>query len=82
MHGDLSPHLHTSECNDIINLYKGCQRNNPFKKFLGYCSQLDRDMVNCLRKERFARQKRNAVAAEKKKLEVQERLRNYIKEQK
>lgn len=55
---------------------------HPFRKFLGECSQLEREMIKCLRKERFARQKANAVAAEKKKLEIQERMRTLRKEQK
>lgn len=82
MHGDLSPHLHTPGCNAIIDLYKSCQRDHPFRRFLGHCSQLDREMVKCLRKERFARQKANAAAAEKKKIEVQERMKLHGKEQK
>jgi hypothetical protein len=27
---DLSPHLHTDECNFLIRLFKECERDMPF----------------------------------------------------
>ncbi|KAG8563135.1 hypothetical protein GDO81_015953 [Engystomops pustulosus] len=48
---DLSPHLHTEECNVIINLLKQCHLDNKFLKYFGQCNEIDREMRKCLRKE-------------------------------
>uniref|UniRef100_A0A8C5R6G1 COX assembly mitochondrial protein n=1 Tax=Leptobrachium leishanense TaxID=445787 RepID=A0A8C5R6G1_9ANUR len=67
MHPDLSPHLHTEECNVLINLLKLCHQDNKFLKYFGQCNDIDKDMLKCLRKEYSDNRARSRAKSEEMK---------------
>lgn len=64
MHTDLSAHLHTPECNELIAKLKDCHIQFPIQKFFGYCNSLDSAMVKCLKAERLAKRNKNYEKAQ------------------
>lgn len=82
MHSDLSPHLHTPECNRLIDLLKKCYAENKFGKFVGVCSDFDQQMVNCLREERKDNSRKNREQSLEKHRRIQERMKQIDNEEK
>ncbi|XP_055385227.1 COX assembly mitochondrial protein 2 homolog [Condylostylus longicornis] len=76
MHPDLSPHLHTPECNRLIDLLKACHTENKFLRFVGQCNEIDRELWRCLKKEREENIRNNRRKAQEK----HQRIREKIKE--
>ncbi|XP_053304960.1 COX assembly mitochondrial protein 2 homolog isoform X2 [Spea bombifrons] len=64
MHPDLSPHLHTDECNVVINMLKQCHLDNKFLKYFGQCNDINREMLKCLKKEYEDNRAKNRAKSE------------------
>lgn len=67
MHTDLSAHLHSDKCNELIQLLQKCHDDYPFRKLLGYCNHEDAQMLKCLKEERLTRRALNRQKSEEMK---------------
>ncbi|XP_055323397.1 COX assembly mitochondrial protein 2 homolog [Sitodiplosis mosellana] len=74
MHPDLSPHLHTDECNKLVQELFACRKDNLFLKFFGKCNTPYDRMLACMKQERLARRAKNAETARQKQELVREKV--------
>lgn len=66
MHPDLSPHLHSEECNELISKLHNCHKENKFLKFIGVCNDIDSAVWKCMKAERLEKRKKNQMAGEER----------------
>ena len=59
MHPDLSSHLHTSECNDLIKALVRCHEEKKYGRFFFGCNAEDTAMSRCLKQELENRRREN-----------------------
>ncbi|CAJ0954558.1 unnamed protein product, partial [Mesorhabditis belari] len=59
MQPDLSSHLHTLECNVLIQLLQRCQEEHIVGRLFGKCSDWDEAVWQCTKKERIWRRDNN-----------------------
>ena len=67
---NLAPHLHTDECNKLIQEMFECDRLHPYKKFLGACNLHYVKVQRCLKMEREQKRKTNHEKARERMKQV------------
>ncbi|XP_022167237.1 COX assembly mitochondrial protein 2 homolog [Myzus persicae] len=74
MHPDLSPHLHTEECNNFTMEFKNCNVEHKVLRFVGRCDKIYDRMVHCFHLERQAKRQKNNEEARKHQELVRQRM--------
>ncbi|XP_076449292.1 COX assembly mitochondrial protein 2 homolog [Babylonia areolata] len=75
MHPDLARHLHTPQCNALIEALQRCHVEHPVKMYMGYCNDMERAMTKCLKRERIDKRRQNMIKAK----EMKEKISNNQK---
>ena len=81
MHTPLDSHLHTPECNNLIQELGLCYlENSKFKQLFGACDKEYMAMRKCLKNERLDRTRKHIDASKIRNKEIQEKMARYQKE--
>ncbi|KAL6426021.1 hypothetical protein ACFW04_008957 [Cataglyphis niger] len=51
---------HNSACNWIFHKFQDCENEHPYRKYLGYCEQIQKQMKECIKEQREIRRKESA----------------------
>ncbi|KAL0111256.1 hypothetical protein PUN28_012863 [Cardiocondyla obscurior] len=46
---------HNVACNEIFYRFQDCKNEHPYRRFLGYCEHIQREMIKCMREQREIR---------------------------
>ncbi|RLU19483.1 hypothetical protein DMN91_008040 [Ooceraea biroi] len=63
---DRSLAVHNAECNWIFRKYQDCESEHPYGRFLGYCGQIHKEMIECIKEQRQIRRQANLDQARRK----------------
>lgn len=62
---------HNAACNWIFRRFQDCENEHPFRKFLGYCEDIQKEMHQCIKEQREIRRNKN-LQIRRKTLETEE----------
>ena len=80
MHTSLAPHLHTDECNKLIEALHKCHQDySKFRQLFGVCNDIDTQMRRCTKNERLARTRIHLDESKRKREEIQEKMSQFQK---
>jgi len=81
MHTPLDDHLHTPECNKIIQELGFCYlENSKFKQLFGACDKEYMAMRRCLKNERLERTRLHLEASKERNKKIQDKMAKMAKE--
>lgn len=61
---------HNIACNDFFMKYQDCQYEHPFRKFLGYCNDLEKQMRLCIKEQRQINREKNSQIAKRRRDQI------------
>ncbi|KAL4221176.1 Respiratory chain complex assembly or maintenance protein [Mactra antiquata] len=62
---NLSPHLHTEKCNDLVTKYTQCVEKHPVGKFLNECSHYEKAIRQCFKEEKLIKRANSKTTCER-----------------
>lgn len=70
---------HNSACNWIFREFQDCENEHPYRRFLGYCEHIQRQMKQCIKEQREIRRKESAKFGHKRLERAEERTQEGCK---